>query len=545
MLVKLEGRRLSALLAVALAICTGSLPGCAGGEEVGERAPSSPPGEGTDPGSASGESPLESDLDRAFARAAGEFAVPVALLKAWGYAETRWEMIEGQEELPGLEPAWGLFGLRGDSLARAAELAGVEVAAVKSEVGAHLRAGAALLAALAAEEGVGADDDLGAWASAVALASGIGDREAQAEYVHDQVYAVINQGIVMESEAGLIGSIAPEAVEPDFPAPRRGVERAVVDFPGAIWRASPNFNSRNGSAVDMVIIHTCEGNYSGCWSWLTNPAAGASAHYVVSTTGEVSQLVRESNRAWHIAASYNCNLNSGVLCGRNGQSSNNFTVGIEHAGFASQSSFPAAQIDKSAALSCDISQAHGIPRDRFHFVAHGQLQPNNRTDPGPNWPWTSYIQKINTACGGGGGGGDEIIIDSNNANNDANLARMEVSASWTSAAASPGYFGSGYWFANTAPISDGAVFWFRLDQAGSRTIDAWWTSGTNRSASTPFVAFNASGANLGSVNRDQRTGGGQWNQLGTFNFSAGWNSVVVSRWTGAGAVVIADAIRVR
>ena len=120
-----------------------------------------------------------------------------------------------------------------------------------------------------------------------------------------------------------------------------------------------------------------------------------------------------------------------------------------------------------------------------------------------------------------------------------------MSANWTSASATPGYYGSGYWFAEAAPISDGAVFWFHLDQSGSRTIDAWWTSGTNRSSSTPFVAFDAAGNAVGNVRRDQRSGGGQWNQLGTFNFSAGWNSVVVSRWTGAGTVVIADAIRVR
>ena len=537
-----EGRRLSVLLScMALAAASAGCAMDTEGEdredlvETEERAPTRSP-----------ESPSgESALDRSFAAAAEEFGVPPLLLQAWGHAETRWQMVEGGEEHPGLDPAWGIFALRGSRLARAAELAGETVAAVKHDTVAHLRAGAALLADLAADDGLGADDDLGAWAGVVARASGIEDPEAQAQFVHDQIYAALNQGVTVQVEAGVVGSIAPVAAEPDFPAPRRGAPRLAVDYPGAIGRDSPNFNSRPaGVGVEMVIIHTCEGNYSGCWSWLTNPAAGASAHYVVADFGEVSQLVREANRAWHIAASYDCNLNGGVMCGRQGQSSNNFTVGIEHGGFASQPSFPAAQIDSSAALSCDISRDHGVPRDRNHFVAHGQLQPWNRTDPGPNWPWTSYIQKINEACGGGGGGG-EIIVDSNNANNDPNVAEMQVSANWTSASATPGYYGSGYWFADTAAISDGAVFWFHLDQGGSHTIDAWWTAGTNRSSSAPFVAFDASGNVVGTVHRDQRSGGGQWNQLGTWNFSAGWNSVVVSRWTGSGAVVIADAVRVR
>ena len=87
----------------------------------------------------------------------------------------------------------------------------------------------------------------------------------------------------------------------------------------------------------MVIIHTCEGAYSGCWGWLANSASGVSAHYVVKEDGrEISQLVREANRAWHIAATYECSLNGSMECGARATRSNNFTVGIEHAGFASQ-----------------------------------------------------------------------------------------------------------------------------------------------------------------------------------------------------------------
>jgi N-acetylmuramoyl-L-alanine amidase len=540
MSLKLEGRRLSTLFAfVALAATP---VGCAMDGEDGDRVL-----EGEQAPSQSNDSHAgESELDRRFAAAADEFGVPARLLEAWGYAETRWQMIRGEEELPGLAPAWGIFGLRGARLERAAELAGESVQAVRRDQVAHLRAGAALLADLAAEQGVDAGDDLGAWAGVMARASGIEDPEGQAQFVHDRVYAALNQGAAVESELGPVASIEPEAVQPDFPAPRRGAPRAQLDYPGAVWRPSPNFNSRPaGTGVEMVIIHTCEGGYSGCWSWLTNPAAGASAHYVVAEFGEeISQLVDEGDRAWHIAADYDCNLNDGVKCERQGQGSNDFTVGIEHGGFASQSSFPEAQIDASAALACDISARHGVPRDRNHFVAHGQLQPWNRTDPGPNWPWTSYIDKINAACGGGGGGG-ELIVDSNNDNNDADVAEMQVSSNWTGTSSTAGYYGSGYFFADTAELSDGAVFWFHLDEGGPRTIDAWWTSGSNRSPATPFVAFDAGGNKIGTAHGDQRSGGGQWNELGTWNFSAGWNSVVVSRWAAGGAVVVADAIRVR
>ena len=75
-----------------------------------------------------------------------------------------------------------------------------------------------------------------------------------------------------------------------------------ADYGPAIWRPSPNYNARpSGYTPSMVIIHSCEGNYAGCWGWLANSQSGASAHYVVHESGsEITQLVRESHRAWHI-----------------------------------------------------------------------------------------------------------------------------------------------------------------------------------------------------------------------------------------------------
>jgi hypothetical protein len=482
-------------------------------------------------------------LDREFADAADEFGVPVDLLKAIGFVETRWEMVRGEAELEGLAPAAGVMALRGDALARGAELAGVSAEAAASEREENIRAAAALMAELAAEEAIDVGE-LAAWAPVVAALSGIEDPDGQAEQVQ-RVYAVLREGIAAGELAASIEAID---VEPDFIEPR-GAPRATVDYPGAIWRPSPNYNSRGGASVHLIVIHTCEGSYTSCWSWLRNSAAGASAHYVVSESGnEVSQLVAESNRAWHVAANYDCSRLSGHDCWRNGQSVNTIAVGIEHGGFASQSSFPAGQIETSARLSCDISKAHNIPRDRLHIVGHGQLQPWDRTDPGPHWPWSTYISKINSYCGGGGGGGgggSEIVIDSNNNRNDLSKAKIEVSGTWAASSLASGYFGTGYYFASTKPTSDPATFWFYLPSGGTRTVDAWWTAGSNRSASAPFVAFNASGSKLGTKYVDQRTNGSRWVTLGTWNFSPGWNKVVLSRWAAEGSVVIADAVRVR
>lgn len=486
-------------------------------------------------------------LDVSFAQAAEEYDVPADLLASIAYTETRWEMVEGHQEFEGMPAASGVMALRGERLATGARLAGVSPEAARTDVQANIRAAAAWLSAEADRAAIDRSD-LGAWGPVVAAYSGIESEAARSAYVHEGVYQTLNEGATVTDASGRVrGTIAARPVEAS------GVERIETsmtleksaDYGPAIWRASPNYSNRpSGTSPSMVIIHTCEGTYSGCWGWLTNSQAGVSAHYVVNETGsEVSQLVLESKKAWHIGASYDCTLNGGTQCSKNGQSSNNFTIGIEHAGYASQSSWNTGLLQTSAELSCDISQDHNLPRDQYHFVGHGQLQPYNRTDPGANWPWTDYLNRIDTACGGSGGGSGEIIIDSNNNLNDTSEGYISVSSNWTSSSHSTDY-NTGYWWAQTAPVSDGASFWFYMPTAGTKTVDAWWVAGSNRASSAPFIMYNASGSTVGSTSVNMKANGGQWNTLGTYSFTAGWNRVMLSRWTTGGSVVIADAVKV-
>ena len=290
----------------------------------------------------------------------------------------------------------------------------------------------------------------------------------------------------------------------------------------------------------MVIIHSCESGYTGCWSWLVNPASQVSAHYVVDEDGaEISQLVGEPDRAWHIAALYDCALNHGHDCRLNGVQSNDFTVGVEHAGFVSQDSFPAAQLETSAALVCGVTRRFDIPRDWQHIVGHGQLQPQNRTDPGPHWPWVRYVHRVQADCG-------EAVGDDDDAFNDTAVTRAAVPDGWERSAETPGYYGNGYrWALASAQASDAAVFAFRLDSAGTRLVEARWTAGTNRSSRATYVVIAGTGDTLGVVPMDQRVNGGTWQTLGTWTFPPGWSRVALSRRASGGGVLIADAVRVR
>ncbi len=497
-------------------------------------------------------------LDRSYADAARETGVPVDLLKAIGFVETRWQMVTAEEEHDGAMPTVGLMGLRPEVADRAATLAGVGRDELAVDHEANIRAAAHLIADEARAQGV-SGSDLVQWVPVVEAWSGIVDDEARAHYVGDDVYRVLRDGAEERTEGGeLIASLLPNKdLRPSSAAP---VEKSA-DYGPAIWRPSPNHGARpSGSVPTMVVIHTCEGGYAGCWGWLKNPSSGVSAHYVVNESGsEVTQLVLESRRAYHIAATYKCSLNGNVDCGKNGQGSNNFTVGIEHGGYGSQASWSNGLIETSAKLTCDITKSHGIPRDRNHIVGHGQLQPYNRSDPGPNWPWAHYIDRVRDHCATATPPPpnpppdqpppppppSQIVIDSNSANNNATVARIEMTGTWTSASSTPGYYGSGYWQGATSETSAPATFWFYLAAPQSRAVDAWWTTGSNRLTSATFIAYNAAGTEVGRASKNQATDGSQWVPLGTYAFTTGWNKVALSRWAAPGKVVIADAVRVR
>lgn len=474
-----------------------------------------------------------SPFDSLFAAAGAEFYVPATLLAGIAWAETRWQMVEGAEEFPGRPAAFGVMALRGDALARGAALAGVTVTAARRDPAANIRAAAALLAAYAGAAGIDRAQPE-AWSTVVSRYSEIELPEARAAYLREVDRA--------PARGGGRADLAPTTAAPnDCQPPPNG----APDYSPAVWRASPNFDQRASDAtgaIHMVIIHTCESNYASCWSWLVNAASQVSAHYVVNEDGgEISELVLERNRAWHIAALYDCALNRHHDCWLNGVQSNHFTVGIEHAGFASQDSFTTSQLDASAALVCDVTRDRGIPRDWQHIVGHGQLQPDNRTDPGPHWPWIAYLHRVQADCG-------EIVVDDSAQFNDAAVAAATLPASWPAADTTPDYYGAGYRWAPTQPAAtDAAVFAFRLPAAGSRTLDARWTSGTNRSTQAAYAVVTATGDTLGIVRMDQTTGGGAWHTLGTgpWTLPVGWNKVVLLRRDASGAVVVADAVRVR
>jgi hypothetical protein len=496
-----------------------------------------------------------------FEEVAGKYQIPVDLLKSVAFQMTNLEGAAGEKEFDEQPPAFGLFGMRGDELNRAAEMIGRSVDDVIGDESVEIEAVAALLSAYAYEAGLSDVRRFNpdAWAPVLAR---FGDHDAEMGQIF--AYDVLNhlregRAIPMPDGStmvirkyfidGLQDPIKDEALGDEVAESGSGLGAA-----GVVWRPSPNYNSRGGASVRMVVIHTCEGVYSGCASWLRNRAASASAHYVVKEDGrEVSQLVDERNRAWHVAASYRSWLNGGVMSSLNGASVNTYSIGIEHGGFARQSRWPQSQIDRSVRLVRDITGRHNIPRDRYHVVAHGRLQPETRTDPGPNWPWTSYIAAIRGSTSGGSSGGSSggttqnppapapapsgsaITVDNTTS------GRFRASANWAASTWASGKVGGDYRYHRAQEASDLAEYKVNVTRAGRYEVFAR-VPGNGYNTSIPYIIHHTGGRSI--VHRNVSERGGSWVSLGTYSFAAKDDWVVqISVWTTGTGWVIADAIK--
>jgi len=72
-----------------------------------------------------------------------------------------------------------------------------------------------------------------------------------------------------------------------------------VVLPPLLWDPSPNYSSRRGQSVHLVVCHRPVGSYEGSIATLKNPASQASAHVITKPGGqEATQLVAWGDKAW-------------------------------------------------------------------------------------------------------------------------------------------------------------------------------------------------------------------------------------------------------
>ncbi len=174
---------------------------------------------------------------------------------------------------------------------------------------------------------------------------------------------------------------------------------ASTDYPPALWNPTTcNYSSRSGTAISAITIHFMQGSYAGSISWFKNCSANASAHYNIrSSDGQITQMVREFDKAWHVG------------------SENPYTIGNENEGYINNTSwFTTAMYNSNAGICKDVCTDYSINPLRCYYgpgcsggytsclqgscvkIKGHQMFPNqSHSDPGPNWNWEKFYKLIN------------------------------------------------------------------------------------------------------------------------------------------------------
>ena len=139
---------------------------------------------------------------------------------------------------------------------------------------------------------------------------------------------------------------------------------------------------RQGKKVELIVVHLMDGSQEGTAAWFANPRANASAHYGVSSEGDIDQYVSEADTAWH-AGKWGVNIRS---------------IGIEHEG-RQESGKPRwqptnTQFHASVRLAADICHHHGIEPSAATIIPHSATFPGKPLCPGDGFPLLRYIAAV-------------------------------------------------------------------------------------------------------------------------------------------------------
>jgi hypothetical protein len=153
---------------------------------------------------------------------------------------------------------------------------------------------------------------------------------------------------------------------------------------------SPNYSAgRNGKSIIAIVNHITAGLMPGTLSWLQNPSAQVSSHYLVTKTGEIYQLVADENTAWHAGI-----VNKPNWPLYDGTNPNRYTIGIEHECLEG-GELTEVQYQATLWLHRQLIVKWGIPVDRDHIIGHYRLDSVNRAnDPGPAFPWDKLFSDL-------------------------------------------------------------------------------------------------------------------------------------------------------
>lgn len=313
---------------------------------------------------------------------------------------------------------------------------------------------------------------------------------------------------------------------------------SASDYRGASWVAANPRNFQHAdrpfsSPITRIVIHTTEGPYASAIHLFAHPGPLASAAYVIrSSDGAITQMVHESDIAWHSGnRQYNAT-----------------SIGIEHEAFVHDCAwYSTAMYRSSARLVAHLAVKYGIPIDRAHIIGHDQVPDPyhlggfggsaHHIDPGPCWNWREYMRLVRTDAGEIPVQREpvQVVGDTTSASFQAPGWRRKVDAN------AEQQFGPAYFVARPSRTAQPASFRLAIPATGDYAVYAWWPADRRRNPAVPYGIDTVTGWQWRTVN--ERTRGGHWAYLGTFALAAGKGWYVrVARNSTARGWIAANAV---
>lgn len=173
-----------------------------------------------------------------------------------------------------------------------------------------------------------------------------------------------------------------------------GLLAALVASSCAQYATRERPSANQDGRVRHLILHYTSENTAESLRLLTEPSANpVSAHYLVDRPGQggkrpvIYRLVPESARAWHAGRS--------VWLGESALNASSIGIEIVNESACTPSEalegcaftpYPQAQIDAVIALCLEVLTRHP-DIDPWRVLAHSDIAPSRKVDPGPLFPW--------------------------------------------------------------------------------------------------------------------------------------------------------------
>jgi N-acetylmuramoyl-L-alanine amidase len=185
--------------------------------------------------------------------------------------------------------------------------------------------------------------------------------------------------------------------------PAEDLPDGTQDYKYNHWGLRP---SGQEGKIQALVMHYTASNAKSAFATFCNSGAQVSAHYVITETeedsgvigGMATQLVPEDKRAWHAGKAQWRDLPHQKFL-------NDCSIGIENVnkGFTIKEDksrewypFDKDQIKTLGLLSQGIIAKYGI--DPTCIVAHGDITPGVKSDPGVLFPWGELYSKYSVGA---------------------------------------------------------------------------------------------------------------------------------------------------